>query len=180
MTKRLLLLVSILALLILSGCLAEANLKVTNNSAAYVTVWLGSGYQMQHIQPNGHAFLSIPALQSSQIYYEGAHIKPGNIFIESEGSGTKYLQLNPDCGALKFINSSSRDVREINVRQSGSSVWSSNKINNWLLSGQETSISLDPGFWEFRVRDGFNDIHYITSQEIKLDITTPYNFFSVR
>lgn len=179
MLKRLLLLASTLTLLLLSGCLAEANLKIMNNSAAYVTVWLGNGYQMQHIQPNGHAFLNIPALQTSQIFYEGDHIKPGNIYIESEGSGTKYLQLNPDCGALKFINSSARDVREINVRPSGGSAWSANKLNNWLLSGGEKIISLDPGFWEFKIRDGYNDIHYITSQEIKLDITKPYNFFSV-
>lgn len=180
MHRRLLLSILILTMLLLSGCLAEVNLKVSNHSSANVTVWIGSGFQLHHIQPKGHAYLSIPVFQVTQVYYEGDHIMSGNMMIEAESSGTKYLQLNPDCGALKLINSSSRDLRELNVRQSGSSIWSENKLRYWMMPGEEETFSLEPGFWEFRIRDHFNNTHYITAQEIKLDVTKTYNFLSMR
>lgn len=178
MHRRLLLSILILTMLLLSGCLAEVNLKVSNHSSANVTVWIGSGFQLRHIQPQGHAILSIPVFQITQVHYEGDHIKLGSMMIEAEGSGTEYLQLNPDCGALKLINSSSRDLRELNVRPSGGTQWSENKLRYSLMTGEDETISLEPGFWEFRIRDHFNNTHYITAQEIKLDVTKTYNFLS--
>lgn len=180
MHRRLLLPILLLIMLLISGCLADLSLKVVNHSSAYVKVWIGSGYQSQYIQPNGHAYLSIPVFQVTQVYYEGDHIMLGSIMIEAESSGTKYLQLNPDCGALKLINSSSRDLRELNVRKSGSGIWSENKLRYWMMPGEEEIFSLEPGFWEFRIRDHFNNTHYITAQEIKLDVTKTYNFLSMR
>lgn len=178
--KRLLLMVAVLALFVLSGCLAESDLKVYNRSAGYVNVWLANSYQKQSIAPHSFAYLSIPAVQTSQIMFQGDHILPGSIFIESEGSGTKSLELEANCGALRFINGSTREVRELAISEAGMNQWSENKLRFGLLMGEDEIISLLPGLWDLRIRDHFNNIHYVTAQRIELDKTKTYNFLSVR
>ena len=164
-----------LMMLIIGACSQEQELVVRNNSTADAWVRLNNGSE-RYVRPQSTTSFSINSPQMANLQYHGLHILPGNILVDMEVTGSQYLTLEPNCGALKLLNASSKQIKSLKVTQAGTNNWSQNLLKRALSPQNFEYFSLSPGFYDLKIQDQQNNYFYITAKQISIDITTNHNF----
>lgn len=164
-----------LVMLIISACFQEQELVVRNNSTADAWVRLNNGSE-RYVLPQSTTSYSISSPQTANLQYHGRHILPGNILVDMEVTGSQYLSLEPNCGALRLHNASDKRISSFKVTQAGNNNWSQNLLKHELSSGEYEFFSLSTGFYDLKIQDQQNNYYYITAQEIRVDYTTNHTF----
>lgn len=164
-----------LMMLVISACFSDQELVVRNNSTADAWVRINNGSE-RYIQPQSTTSYSISSPQTANLQYHGRHILPGNILVDMEVTGSQYLSLEPNCGALKLHNASDRQITSLKVAQAGNNNWSQNLLKRPLYPQEYEFFSLSAGYYDLKIQDRQNNYFYITAQQISIDYTTNYTF----
>ena len=164
-----------LMMLVISACFSDQELVVRNNSTADAWVRLNNGSE-RYIQPQSTTSYNISSPQTANLQYHGRHILPGNILVDMEVTGSQYLTLEPNCGALRLHNASDKQITSFKVTQAGNNNWSQNLLKRSLYSQEYEFFSLSPGYYDLKIQDRQNNYFYITAQQISIDYTTNHTF----
>lgn len=168
---------SLLALMMLfiGACFHEFEVIIKNNSAAEAWVEV-NGKDQYAIRPGGSTRLTYPSPRTLDIRYWGHHILPGTIALDMNLAGGDHLSLEPNCGAIRFHNSSSLEMRELRLSPAGQNNWSVNLLPTFLSTGDHIHISRTSGSYDVKIRDQHNNYFYASSRTVNMDETTNYIF----
>lgn len=162
-------------MLFISACFADQELVVRNNSVADAWARIDNNSE-RYIRPQSSTSFSISSPQAINLQYHGRHILPGNIHVDMDVTGSQYLSLEPNCGALRLHNGSNRQIVSLKVTKSGNDSWSANLLKRTLYPGDYEFFSLSPGYYDLRIQDQNNNYYYVTAQRIDIDSTTNHIF----
>ncbi|MCB5261804.1 MAG: hypothetical protein LHW64_10720 [Candidatus Cloacimonetes bacterium] len=164
-----------LMMLFISACFPDQELVVRNNSTADAWVRLNTGSE-RYVRPQSSTSFSISSPQMANLQYHGRHILPGNILVDMEVTGSQYLSLEPNCGALRLHNASNLQIFSLRVTQAGNNNWSQNLLKDSLYPQEFDFFSLSPGYYDLKIQDRQNNYYYITAKQISIDSTTNHIF----
>lgn len=162
-------------MLIIGACFYDQEIIIKNDSTADAWISTESGSE-RYIRPQGSIRLAVSSPGIVNLRYWGRHILPGNIMVETEGSGSRHVSLQPNCGALRLHNSGSLEIRALQIAPASTYDWSANLLDRDLRTGEHEFFSLSPGYYDLRIRDRHNNYFYVTALSIKLDITSNHIF----
>lgn len=160
-----------LMMLFIGACYSDAEIAVKNNSSE--EAWVRLDYDSKRfISPGNTIYISVSYPRVVNLSYEGLHILPGDIQIELNTAGTRFVSLEANCGSLNLYNSSPREIRFLYVASAGTNSYSGNLLDHYLQTGDNFVCSLNPGYYDLRIRDDHNNIYYLTAVPIEIDKQT--------
>ncbi len=141
---------SLLALMMLfiGACFHESEVIIKNNSAA--EAWVEVNGKDQYAFVPGVDPVDLSLAQNAGYQILGTSILPGTIALDMNLAGGDHLSLEPNCGAIRFHNSSSLEMRELRLSPAGQNNWSVNLLPTFLSTGDHIHISRAPGIMTSR------------------------------
>ncbi|MCB5268002.1 MAG: hypothetical protein LHW46_07845 [Candidatus Cloacimonetes bacterium] len=172
---RILICLTALMMLFIGACFSENELVVKNNSTGEAWIRIDSGAE-RYIPPGSTRSFGVSGPNDVAILYHGDHIWPGVLYVDMNLGGGQSVTLEPNCGALRLRNTSTRSIREAYLSQAGTNDWGSNILQSNLPGGSSRLLSLNPAYWDLKIQDQHFNYYYYTGLLVQQDQTRQLSF----
>ena len=186
MKKSTLLLVLLIGVVVFSGCSKKLKTTLNINNKTSENAWVnindsawetiasnqGKSYSWQLTK-------SLSGLESRalNVSYNGYTVFGADTTITIKAGKTERIDINANGGCIVIQNDSqSFTINEVYISPSDSTTWGDDVLGGTIEAQTHVSWTVDPGIWDIRVVDNYEDAFEEREVEVLLDSTYIYNY----